>query len=267
MKIKILILLLLLLMITGNITAGELTISGIYQGKNLHLMNPYTAVGSKIFCVTQILINGKAITTDINSSSYEIDFSEFNLKIGDRVDVIIKHKDGCQPKIVNKDVLKPVSTFEMVGSIRFDEKLNQITWETTKESGPLPFDVQQKKWNKWVTVGTVEGLGNADKNNYSYPVLLHSGDNVFRVRQRDFTGKDNFGTKREFVIKSRKPPVTFEPKKPDKVINFSAETDYEIFNSKGEKVLSGRSRTVKIDNLPKGEYHLNFDSQTQIFKK
>ena len=250
--------------IVGKLFAGEIVVAGIYQGKNLYVMNPFASSDKKSFCITQILVNGKAVKGDINSSSYEIDFSDFQLKIGDNVEVVIKHKDGCQPKIVNKDVLVVKSTFEMK-FIKFDTKANQLNWETTKESGQLPFIVERFRWNKWVRIGTVDGTGDYEKNTYSFPAELHSGVNKFRVKQRDFTGNDR--SSKEIEVRSTKSVVTFEPKKPVAGISFSAETDYEIFNSQGVRVLHGRGKSVSIESLPKGDYYLNYDSATDSFKK
>lgn len=225
-------------------------------------MNPFSVGGG--FCVQEIKVNGQKTNDDLNSSAFEIDLSVFQFKTGDKLIISILYKDDCNPRILNEDVIKPRSTFE-VKSLKFDIKTNTITWETTKESGSLPYIIEQFRWSKWVRIGTVEGTGDVNQNSYSFAVDLHSGVNRFRIRQRDFTNQDRFT--KEISARSAKPPITFEPKKPTTSITFSAETNYEIFNSSGTRVLHGKGTTVDISSLPKGDYFLNYDAVTETLKK
>jgi hypothetical protein len=99
--------------------------------------------------------------------------------------VKMKHKDGCTPVVLNPEVLKPKSTFDIVKqSIASD---GTYTWTTTNETGELPFIVEQKRWNKWVKVGEVMGTGKPGEHTYSFKVTPHSGENTFRVKQVDLT--------------------------------------------------------------------------------
>ena len=95
-----------------TITAKELKYSGIYQGENLYVLNPFASTGVG-FCIYRIQVNGEVTTDDINSSSIEIDFEAMDIIHGDKVEVVIKHKGDCQPKVINPDVLKPKSTFDV----------------------------------------------------------------------------------------------------------------------------------------------------------
>ncbi len=241
---------------------GEIVLNGIYQGKNLFVMNPFSPTGG--FCVTEVKVNDHKSNDDLNSSAFEIDLSVYQFIPGDKIVIIITHKDGCKPRVLNEDVIKPRSTFE-VKSLRFDMKTSTINMETTKESGSLPYIVEQFRWNKWVKVDIIDGLGSYDLNTYSIPVAMHSGINRFRLRQRDFSNQDRFT--KDIAIRSTKAVVTYEPKKPTTTITFSAETDYEIFSSSGARVLFGTGTTIDISTLPKGDYFLNYDSVTESLKK
>ncbi len=252
----------LCLLFSTSSFAGEIVLKGIYQGKNLFIMNPFSPNGG--FCVTEVKINDHKINDDINSSAFEIDLSTHQLKLGDNLVVVIKHKEGCIPRVLNENVIKPSSTFE-VKSLKFDIKTSTINMVTTKESGSLPYIVEQYRWNKWVKIGTIDGLGEYESNTYSVPVTMHSGVNKFRFRQRDFSNEDRLS--REVVIRSPVRPVSYEPKKPTTSITFSAETDYEIFNSVGARVLHGKGTTIDISGLPKGDYFLNYDAFTERLKK
>ena len=151
-----------------------------------------------------------------------------------------------------------------MGTMRVDAASQLLNWTTTGEQGALPFYIEHFRWNKWVRLGKIEGKGTAGTNNYSFKVLAHSGLNKYRIRQRDFTGKDNIS--REASYRSSKPAVTFEPKKPDVKITFSAETLYEIYDMYGVRKRNGYGKVIEIKDLPKGEYFMNYDAVTEIIK-
>src|SRR6267378_6381029 len=96
-----------------KICAGVLVLEGNYQGKNLYVSNPFASSGVG-FCVYEVRVNDKISPDEINSSAFEIDFKYHQLKVGDKVEVKIFHKDDCKPKVLNQEVLKPKSTFEVV---------------------------------------------------------------------------------------------------------------------------------------------------------
>ncbi len=241
--------------------AGEYTLDGIFQGKNLYVMNPFSSSGVG-FCVYEVTVNGKMTTDEINSSAFEIDLSIFQFKVGDKLVVKIKHKENCVPKVLNPEVLKPKSTFS---TVQIQVKDNNLKWTTTGEAGKLPYIVEQYRWNKWVKIGKVEGKGTASSNTYSVRVYPHSGNNKFRVKQIDFTKKPHYST--EAKHRAMSPPVSFSPKKVDGEIVFTGETMYEIYNNYGNIVLKGKGTKVSVSKLKKGDYFINFDNTMDTFKK
>ena len=247
----------------NTVLAKEITVSGIYQGENLFVMNPFASTGVG-FCVYEVTVNGQITTDEINSSAFEIDLSVFQLNIGDNVDIIIKHKDGCTPKVLNKEVLLPKSTFKVL-EIRVDRKNNLLKWSASNEKGPLPFVVEQFKWKKWVKVGTVNGKGNTGPNNYEIAIVPHSGLNKFRVKQIDYSKNPRYSP--EATYRSLSPEVTFSPEKPKSEIKFSESTNYEIYDYYGRLVKKGGGSSVDISKLKKGDYFLNFDNTMGRFTK
>ena len=205
---KIRVLIFLILSSVSILNAGEIVLNGIYQGKNIYVMNPFAGDGVG-FCVSKITVNDQLSTDEINSSAFEIDLSIYNFQIGEKVVIVIEHKSNCTPKVLNPEVLKPVSSYK-ISSMKVDIKTEELIWTTSNEKGSLPFYVEQFRWNKWVRLGTVDGKGSSGANTYTYKVLVHSGLNKYRVRQRDFTGVDNIS--RPVPFRSQKAPVTFEPK-------------------------------------------------------
>ncbi len=246
---------------------GVIILEGNYQGKNLYVQNPYGS-GGVGFCVTEVLVNGNIATDEIASSAFEVDFKPHKLNVGDKVEIKIKHKEDCKPKVLNPEVLKPKSTFEVI-SMSF-EKNGLVKWSTKSETGKLAFAIEQFRWNKWVKVGEIDGNGTPATNNYSFTVQPHSGKNQVRVRQTDYSGQPRLS--KPVDVMADVPEITFAPVKASKDINFLAndkpiETMYEIYDQYGNIVKKGFGSKVDVSNLPKGGYFLNFDNKMGEFVK
>jgi hypothetical protein len=244
------------------VNAGIITLEGNYQGKNLYVQNPFAGSGVG-FCVSEVMVNGQVSTDEINSSAFEIDLSIFNFANGDKVEIKIRHKDDCKPKVLNPEVLKPKSTFEVVNMKV--EKDGTLKWTTKNESGKLPFVIEQFRWNKWVKVGEVQGKGVEAASDYSLKVPEHSGENKFRVKQVDYSGNPRYSDAVKF--RSTATEVSFGPIKVADEIMFSDETLYEIYDSFGNIVKKGTGKKVDVANLQKGIYYLNYDNKSDKFIK
>ncbi len=250
---------------TSEATNGELKLEGTYQGENIYIQNPFAESGVG-FCIFEVRINGQISTDEINSSAFEIDLTIFKFKIGDPVKILILHKDGCTPKILNPEVLSPKSTFSVV-QIAVDKK-GTLTWTTTGEQGKLPFIIEEFRWNKWIKSGTVQGKGEQGQNTYTFTVETHSGTNKFRVKQDDYTKKSRYSP--EATLRNLSMPVTFIPgngkKATDKII-FSEKTKYEIYDNYGKLIVKGNDISIDIKSFKKGNYFINYDNQTETFEK
>ena len=246
-------------------SGSEIRLEGIFRGENLFVKNPFAPSGVG-FCIFEITINGQMATDEINSSAFEINLSTYHLAEGDPVNVVIKHKDGCSPKILNPEVLKPKSTYEIT-ALKVDPS-GKVTFSTKNEKGALPFIVEQFKWKKWVAVGKVEGKGTPTANNYSVSIILHSGINKIRIKQIDCTNKPRYS--KDVTINNMSPEVTFKPGNNGQAtsqITFSRNTDYEIYDFYGKRVAKGNGASANISNLPKGTYFVNYDCKSESFEK
>lgn len=243
----------------------EIKLQGIYQNENLYVLNPFTASGTG-FCVYEVLVNGKTTTDEVASNAFEIDLGIYNFKVGDPVQIVIRHRDGCKPQVLNPEVLLPKSTFT-IAYFNVDKNGN-LTWKTTGEIGSIPFNVEQYKWNKWVTVITVQGVGTPDQNTYNTKVHFISGNNRFRIKQVDYSKKPRYS--QELTYKNAVAPVTFKPgngQKTSKEITFSAYTEYEIYDYYGQAVTKGYSNKADVSSLKPGTYFLNYDNKSEYFEK
>lgn len=244
-------------LLSAPVLAGTLVLEGTYQGKNIFVQNPFSEAGVG-FCVYEVTVNDQIATDEINSSAFEVDMANFGLKIGDKVTVKIKHKDGCTPLVLNPEVLRPKSTFDIVKqSIGSDGVYH---WTTSNETGELPFIVEQKRWNKWVKVGEVPGVGTPGEHAYEFKIVPHSGENTFRVKQVDLSKKARFSQNVTYTDPSVA-PVTWSPAKPKDEILFSSNTLYEVYDQFGNIVKRGYANKLDVSTLKKDLYYLNYDNK------
>ncbi len=245
----------------GVTNAGVIIIEGKYQNKNLFVQNFFGNSGVG-FCAQEVKVNGRITTDETNSSAFEIDLAALQLKFGENVVVEIYHKDGCVPKILNPDDLKPKPTFDVLAITVSETGL--LKWTTQNESGSLPFIIETFKWNKWVPVGEVNGKGTPGVNEYAFQVAMHSGANKFRVKQKGSDDMPRYSKDVSVNSNSQKPSFALSK---NKSIDFSAETAYEVYDAYGVVVKKGFGKMVSIDNLKKGTYYLCYDNDVKEFSK
>ena len=122
------------------------------------------------------------------------------------------------------------------------------------------FLIEQFNIYKWTVVDTFSSPNSEylDLENYQLP--LHSGLSEFRIMIRGEIIKT-------FKIESTKPKVKLASKKVTDKIKFNAPTYYELFDSYGNRLLTGTADTIDCSKLPKGKYYLDFDNETTKIKK
>jgi len=259
---------LLLIVLLGFTTlegeaAESLVLSGIYQGKDLYVKNPFSGDGVG-FCVFEVYVNGDLTRDEINSSAFAIDFNVLGIEVGSPVEIILNHKANCEPLVLNPESIKPHSTFTIQ---QIGVKGNVLSWSSQSESGSLPYIVEQYRWNKWVKSGEVEGKGSAGTHQYSFELSPYSGENKVRVKQLDYTLKPRYSESVTYTPSISK--VAFEPKRVDSEIVFTGQTRYEIFDKYGNLVKTGYGKTVDVGTLAGGDdYYINYDSSFgETFRK
>ncbi len=264
---------LVLMFLTGFSENQEMVLEGTYQGENLYVQNPFASSGVG-FCVTNVMINGQQSIDEINSSAFEIDFSSYQLTKGASVKIKIEYKDDCTPRVLNPDVLKPSSTFIISSMTVTPEGL--FSFSTTNESGQLPFVIEQKRWNKWIKLATVNGKGNSGKNDYSIKLNPHSGRNVFRIKQIDYTRKPRISAEKKLIRSSVKEVFVANENllKIKDDVKFKdesgseASTLYEVYNEAGALVRKGFGTKVNVSDLAKDrKYFIMYDNKMAQIKK
>jgi hypothetical protein len=246
----------------GKVNAATLVVEGKYQNKNVFVQNAFNSNGVG-FCAQEIKVNGKITTDETNSSAFEIDLASLQLKYGENVTIEIVHKDGCTPKVLNMEDLKPKPTFEVLVINVSPNGL--LKWSTKNETGSLPYIIEQYKWNKWIPIGEVDGIGSPEAHDYSFQVALHSGENKYRVKQKGLNSIAKYSP--EVSVKSAINKPSFAIAKGNAGIDFNAETAYEVYDAYGVVVKKGFGKQIKTDNLQKGQYYLCYDNTMTEFKK
>ncbi len=260
MKNKVILFIFLFLF---NFAYGDkLELSGIFLGKNVYVMNPFSDSGVG-FCVFEVTVNGQTTNDEINSSAFEIDLSKFNFQIGEKINITLHCKNGCLPKVINPEAIKPVSSFSLQNAVI--DKKGILNWTTKDERGSLPFIVQQYRWNKWITIGEVEGIGNPQLNKYQLDVRPHSGENIFRIYQVDYTGTPKYSP--DIKYQSALATITFGPEKVKDELLFTHKTLYEIYDNYGNIVFKGFGNKIKLEGLQNGLYYINYDNTMGSFRK
>ena len=261
---KIVFLIAFLVPACGLFANDALLVEGKYQNKNIYVQNSFNSNGVG-FCAYEVYVNGTRSTDEVASSAFEIDLTPYNLHQGDKVEIQIFHKDGCEPKVLNPEALKPRPTFETKSMDISQTGL--LTWTTTGETGALPYIVEQYRWNKWVYIGEVQGMGTPEEHTYTFQVTPHSGLNTIRVKQVGFGKEIKYSPEKTFTP-ADKPVLTFTQSSDSKQITFSGESLYEMYDAFGVVVLKGYGSKIDLTEFAKGNYYLCYDNKiVEIVKK
>ncbi len=241
---------------------AQMQIKGIRKNENLYILNP-ALPDTTDFCIDSIYINNHKIKTETASSAFELDFEMLGITKNELLEIVIYHKKNCLPKIINPDVVKPQSTYQPVS---MELKNDTLYWTTKNEHGKLMFFVEQYRWKKWQPAGQILGHGTPDLQHYKIKVNLHSGTNKFRIKQVDYTGRANLSS--ELIYESLLPKVEFSPgdgKKVSRIIEFSAKTDYEVYDYFGELIFFGCANKIDVSDLESGTYFIKYDNTIAKF--
>ncbi len=242
--------------------AQQLELSGIYQGEDLYVVNEVGDDGVG-FCCYEVRVNGMVTTDEVNSHAFEIDLDALDLEIGRNIIVQLAHRQGCRPRILNMDAMRPEANFNLQ-SIIVDDK-GKLAWKVSNEAGALPYSVQQYKWGRWVEVDRVYGIGMEEMYIYSTQVRHIPGLNRYRVVQTDLDGGRVESRETSFIREAE--AVTFAYERKSQELRFSEMTHFEVIDAYGTTVVRGENNIIDLRLVPKGTYFLNYGNQNAEFKK
>ncbi len=241
----------------------ELLVQGNYLGKNIIIINP---MKGNEFSVRSVFINNIQARDEINSCAFEIDMSRFGLQIGDPVNIRIIYSGATGiPRVYNPEVLKPENTFRFISS-GCDKKNQKLVWTIEGADLTESFEVEHYRWDKWITVKLVNPLECKTFPNFSSDFIPHSGKNLFRIRYIDSDGNVFYSDEIKYTSKTKE--VLLVSDKVKTTIDFSEETQYQLFDENGAMILDGWGAVIDVESIKKGKYYLNYDNKTiEITKK
>ncbi|MDJ1472121.1 hypothetical protein QNI19_19420 [Cytophagaceae bacterium DM2B3-1] len=247
--------------------AGEIIISGIYQGKNIFVQNPFSP-DKKSYCADEVYVNDQKTISNIKLAAFEIDLSF--LEMNTPVTIRITHKDGCAPRLINPQVIRPSAGFQ-IDSV---EVLHtSIRWKITDETPKFVYYIESLRNGNWLVLEkhNANGQGQAV---YSVPVMHSNGDNKYRVKAQNTDTHQTFYSRTiTFNPETAPPPppveevITFAPANPTDLLTLSKETDYEIVDSQKKVILKGKGQKINIKTLKAGAYVLKTGTQNNKFVK
>ncbi|MEI7595607.1 MAG: hypothetical protein WCK02_07665 [Bacteroidota bacterium] len=252
---RFLLLFFLVALFSFQVFSAEMKLKGGFYGDNIIIDNPSI---DNNFCVKSVKVNGIISNSEISSNTFEIDLIALNLEIGATIDIIITHSDNCKPKILNPEVLIEKCGFTMVGN-KQDKKTDEISFTMVKQLSKLPYTIEQYRWKRWIEVQKIDVVF-ADTAVYKFKPVLHSGANLFRVKQTSNRGNTCYSA--DIKARSMLKEVTFLYDKKALTLTFSIETKYEIYDKKGVLVKSGFAKTIELSDISRDAYFLNYDNES-----
>lgn len=248
---------LLLVLVNTSLMADELILKGVYQGSNLYVQNPSDGQGS--YCIERVTINGKVMKHP-NSSAFDIDLSV--LQKGHTVELRILHKSGCVPNILNPQAIRAREKF-VFSSINLTA--NYIVWATRGEKKFGQFFVQAKRNNSWHITKVLPSKGSVADNSYQIPLTHRPGNNLYRIKYLEVTGKYFYSPEVNFVL--TKDQITFYPRRVSTKLTFSKKVKYTVSDINGNMLKEGESLSIDCTSLVTGTYLLKFGKQNEKFFK
>jgi hypothetical protein len=257
---KLRILIISFVFVSYGLIAGEMKLVGQYHGKDLYIQNPFHGSSTTEYCIQSIFVNGKE---RLHPQQGAFIVSLNHLKQNDPVEIVIVHKDGCKPRILNASAFATNKAFKFES---FDVGIDAITWTATGEKPMNTYVIEHFVNNSWSELGKVQSKGNPGVNSYSYTADHHSGSNKYRIKYLERTGQVYHTVVKEF--KSDLEAVTFYPTRVKDKIYLSREVNYEILDQFGKAVKKGRAKEVDCNDLKSGQvYYLVVDNRTESFFK
>lgn len=238
----------------------SIVLTGKYYETNLYIYNPSVADS---FSIYMVVINGDTITEDLNTNAIEVDFESFNLDIESEVMIAVYFDSLFPPFFVNPEVLYSPTKFKF-SKPRFRKDL--LSWRTYGDVSEYSIEVYQYRWNSWRLIAEVDPLDTVENSTYSIEINPHSGENIYRLKTINLQDEVVYSKELRF-----RPPwveeVLIKEYKVTNELEFSKETDYEIYDTDGKKLMEGRDRYVNISVLNSGEYWVNYDNSSEKIKK
>ena len=240
--------------------AGEIILTGVYQGRNIFVRNPYIPDQNR-FCITGIFVNNFPLNNLPKTSAIQIDLSGFSLN--EEITIRIVHDDSCRPLVVNPEVIKQAREFEFL-YVQVDDL--SINWITTGESPGGVFELEKLKWEGWEKIIQIPGKGQFDNNQYSIEAFHYTGDNSYKLTYTNKEG-EKFMSEEVSFYSLLDPIVMYPGEKIYDWISLSRETDYKIYNDYDTLMIKGFGDEINVSMLDYGDFYIILEDEPVRFNR
>ncbi len=173
--------------------AAIFVISGIYQGKNVFIQNPSINDDGVTFCTNDVYVNDVKVMSNITTGAYEIDLSA--IRITSQLTIKITHKDGCKPRVLNPQVIRPSSMFHY-NSFQVDK--DHFIWSTRGEKPRGKYVLEYYSVDKWIIIKELPCKGSVILNNYDTDGVM-PGQQKYRLKLVEAEGRVHYSQIVEFT--------------------------------------------------------------------
>ena len=173
--------------------AAIFVISGIYQGKNVFIQNPTLNEDGVTFCTNDVYVNDVKVMSNITTGAYEIDLS--TIRITSQLTIKITHKDGCKPRVLNPQVIRPSSMFHY-NSFQVDKE--HFIWSTRGEKPRGKYILEYYGEDKWILIKELPNKGSVILNNYDTDGVM-PGLHKYRLKLVEAEGRVHYSQIVEFA--------------------------------------------------------------------
>lgn len=241
----------------------EFTLSGLYQGENLFIRNPFVAADSA-YCIQGLYLNDERLSQPLHVSALMVDLERFS--VNERVKLRIVYKADCRPRILNPQVLGEVYTLVFEKAQASESK---ILWKVRGETKGFIYVVQAMKYGNWTRIGEpIQGKAKSPTQTQTYVAQPqhHSGQNRYRIRAFKPDGKEKFS--KVFTYRNPQPVVQLQSESVVDTLTLSRPEPYKIFDSGGSQMAQGQNRRkIDISWMPDGAYTIRIDGRERRFYK
>ncbi len=248
-----------LLVASLGVQAQEIKLTGVYKGKGIYIQNSYNAQ-TKEFCVSEILVNGKKSSANLNLTAIHIPFTGFDLYTP--VSITVSYKDSCTARIVNPDAILYHSSFKFDSLVLNDSVMH---WYTKGDQVGGNFFVEKLDVDLWDVVKEVRAKGRFQGAQYVYFPEHHDGGNIYRVKYVAPNNRYLYSMEMEHYHYPES--VTFSPRVVKDKITLSRATSYEIMDEDGDVILRGNGKVIPLRLLKPGDYSIMLEGEVDTFIK
>jgi len=249
-----------LILFSINAQAQQLTLNGVYRGRDLYIQNPYNNKKGT-YCVQSISVNNRTVSTSPNASALTVDLSGFSLN--DSIAIIVFHYADCSPKILNPRVLQPGGGFSIIQTSADNASVSWIT--NGEQDKDAYYELERLNLAGWEVLMKIEAKGDIDNNQYSIGVVHYAGQNEFRVH---YVSKSSSSYSEIFDFYSTADPISFYPiDEVDELISLSKATEFKIKDDDGNVYKKGYALDIFVQDLKPGEYILEIENREEVFFK